>query len=159
MPRKMNETRNLADELVAAGMVDEARRNELAEYLACRERFLGRFGDRNPALTTVEKHRRGVADLEETLKRTERSLAEYQDFLQELTSGDLRVLLKSDSSTLDRINLAVRSLRDLPPLGPGLKQEAYAAACFLEAHERINHLLAAVREKLSPVGGAEGVRR
>ena len=155
----MNETWNLADELVAAGMVDEARRNELAEYLACRERFLGRFGDRNRVLQAVKKHRRAVTDLEETLKRTERSLAEYQAFLQELVSGDLRVLLKSDSSTLDRINLAILSLRDLPPLGPGLKQEADAAACFLEAHERINHLLAAVREKLSPVGGAEGVRR
>jgi len=155
----MNEDKHantkLADELVATGMVPEERRDDLAHYLTCRERFLDYTGDKRRAKGPFVRYAHEVIQLREQTEEACRFLRRRRKFLSEQVLADLEVLLGRDANPLGRVEAALGELLDLALPGDALAQEVQTMERTLQGLDHISKLLRQVRERL--VGNDQGL--
>jgi len=139
---------SLADELVATGMVSEGRREELAHYLACRERFLDYTGKKNQAKGPFVRYAHEVIRLGEKTEEACRMLRMRRKSLSERVLADLEVLLGRDAEALGRVEAALGELLELALPGEALAHEVQAMGRTLQCLDHISKLLRQAREGL-----------
>ncbi len=144
--------RALADELVARGHVPADGRDDLAQYLAARERYLGYFGDRPALRRGLDRLRKSARDLGRAAEEARHEAVQFREGVQQCVLEDLRVILGKDSPDLAEIEAAAERLWLVPeaPCDPWPVMEMVERQA--EAHDRLQGLLSEVRERLAAAG-------
>lgn len=142
----------LADELVARGHVPADGRDELAAYLAARERYLGYFGHRSDVQQSLDRLRRSARELGKAAEEARHEAARFREGLKERVLEDLRVILGEDRPDLAEIERAAERLWSVPEASCDPGPVVDMAERQAEAHARLQELLVEVRERLATAG-------
>jgi len=143
----------LAGELVDMGLVPEERRDELAEYLQARLRFLDVFADWEESTERrLMAYLRKLENMHRAATEAAAAFAAHRQVLREQVLPDLKVLLSKDEQALAGIRRAMDGLETLPEPGEALLGERDATGRILEAMNNITERLLKVRATLTGEG-------
>ena len=138
----------LADELVASGFVPEDRREELAAYLAARQRFMMSFGQRSDVGEALDALRRTASSFSERAGHCQHEIDTFVERLRTVVLPDLEVLLKGESDRLKKIVDAVGRLDGSHVSTLDVGRIVARVDDARRAHEEVRMMLVDVRGQL-----------